>query len=124
MTRILVVDDDEQITTLFEKYLKSGGYDTLSVNDSSLAVDIALSFQPHLFILDLMMPEPDGFKLCRQLRNYTRFSKTPILIVTALGDEDSKVVAFGAGANDYLIKPFFIDELSSRVQSLLNKKEE
>ena len=119
MLKILVVDDDDQITALFEKYLKAEGYDTLSVNKSSTAVEIALKFDPNLFILDLMMPEPDGFKLCRMLRTFPQFIETPILIVTALSDEDSRAVAFGAGADDYLTKPFVIDELGRRIKQLL-----
>jgi len=68
-----------------------------------------------------MMPEPDGFKLCRMLRTNINFVRTPIIIVTALNDEDSKVVALGAGANGYLTKPFHIDELKWRINSLLEK---
>ena len=75
------------------------------------------------FILDLMMPDPDGFKVCRMLRQTPRFIFTPIIIVTALDDSDSKVVAFGAGADDYLTKPFHIDELSQRVKDLLGRTE-
>ena len=120
MAKILIVDDDEQITALFEKYLSSEGYEAISVNKSSLAVETALSLNPDLFILDLMMPEPDGFKVCRMLRTFSQFIDTPILIVTALGDEDSRAVAFGAGADDYLTKPFVIDELGRRVKQLLS----
>lgn len=123
MAKILIVDDDTRVTSLFEKHLSSEGYETTSVNDSSKAVQMALSTNPDLFILDLMMPEPDGFKLCRLLRTYPNFTSTPILIVTALGDSDSKVVAYGAGANEYLSKPFHLDELSNRVLDMLNKIE-
>ena len=77
--------------------------------------------KPDVFLLDLMMPEPDGFKLCRMLRTNMNFVRTPIIIVTALNDEDSKVVALGAGANDYLVKPFHIDELKSRINTLLER---
>jgi DNA-binding response OmpR family regulator len=119
MTKILIVDDDPQITALFEKYLSSLGYETEAVNQSSKAIETALMFEPDLFVLDLMMPEPDGFKLCRQLRKFVQFIRIPILIVTALNDEDSRAVAFGAGADDYLTKPFIIDELDHRIKKLL-----
>ena len=66
-----------------------------------------------------MMPPPDGFKLCRMLRADPTFRRTPILIVTALDDTDSRIVAIGAGANDYLVKPFRIDDLTSKVKKLL-----
>jgi DNA-binding response OmpR family regulator len=119
MAKILIVDDDEQITTLFTSYLITLGYEVTPINKSSLAVETALAIKPDLFILDLMMPDPDGFKLCRLLRTFSNFTFTPILIVTALNDEDSKAVAFGAGANDYLAKPFPIDELGKRAKKLM-----
>jgi len=119
MAKILIVDDDEQLTTLFSKYLTSEEHETVTVNDSSWALQSALDFEPELFILDLMMPDPDGFKLCRLLRTFSQFMDTPILIVTALNDEDSRAVAFGAGADDYLTKPFVVDELGRRVKQLL-----
>ena len=123
MTKILIVDDDDQVTALFEKYLSAEGYEAISENDSSKAVQVALKTNPDLFILDLMKPQPDGFKLCRLLRDIPNFMNTPILIVTALDDSDSKVVAFGAGADDYLTKPFHVDELSRRITDLLETAE-
>jgi len=123
MTKILIVDDDKQATDLLQKILSSEGYETTAVNDSSKAVQIADSIHPNLIILDLMMPDPDGFKVCRMLRQIPSFIFTPIIIVTALDDTDSRVVAFGAGADDYLTKPFHISELSYRVKDLLSKTE-
>ena len=121
MAKIMVVDDDKEFTTLYKEYLRMVGFEAVSENESSNAVDLANVVKPDLFILDLMMPEPDGFKLCRMLRTNMNFVRTPIIIVTALNDEDSKVVAFGAGANDYLTKPFHIDELKSRINFLLER---
>ena len=97
------------------------GFEAICENQSSKAVDLANATRPDLFILDLMMPEPDGFKLCRILRTNMNFVRTPIIIVTALNNEDSKVVALGAGANDYLTKPFHIDELKARIELLLER---
>lgn len=121
MPKIMVVDDDKEFTTLYKEYLRMVGFETVVENQSSKAVDLANSTRPDLFILDLMMPEPDGFKLCRMLRANFNFVRTPIIIVTALNDEDSKVVALGAGANDYLTKPFHIDELKSHIDALLQR---
>jgi len=121
MTKILIVDDDKQATTLLEKVLTVAGYETTAVNDSTQAIHTALTLLPDLIVLDLMMPDPDGFKVCRMLREYPKFTLTPIIIVTALDDSDSKIVAFGAGADDYLTKPFHIDELTERVKDLLDK---
>jgi DNA-binding response OmpR family regulator len=122
MTKILIVDDDKEITSLFASYLSSEGYEVDSVNQSSKAVETALELKPDFFILDLMMPDPDGFKACRILRKFPVFQNTPILIVTALNDEDSRVVSFGAGADDFLSKPFRIGELGSAVKELLVRK--
>ncbi len=119
MAKIFIVDDDPQVTSLFTSYLSSEGYETKAENQSSKALEVALEFKPDLFILDLMMSEPDGFKLCRLIRTFPVFWSTPILIVTALNDEDSRVVAYGAGANSFLSKPFPINELKNRVKDLL-----
>jgi len=122
MAKILIVDDDQQTTTLLEMLLSARGYEAISVNESSLAVNTAIETHPDLIILDLMMPEPDGFKVCRMLRADARFIFTPILIITALDDTDSRIVAYGAGADDYLIKPYNVDELASTIKNLLHEE--
>jgi DNA-binding response OmpR family regulator len=119
MPKIMVVDDDEEFTNLYKEYLKMVGFEAVSENRSSRAMDLACAERPDLFVLDLMMPEPTGFQLCRMLRADENFKRTPIIIVTALTDLDSKLVAMGAGANDYITKPFHIDELKSRINALL-----
>jgi DNA-binding response OmpR family regulator len=118
MTKIMIVDDDTQITVLLGKLLSMEGYQAITTNDSSKALEMALATTPDLFLLDLMMPDPDGFKLCRILRANPHFIFTPIIIVTALDDNDSRVVAFGAGANDYITKPFHASELVQRIKKL------
>jgi len=97
------------------------GFDAISENQSSLVMELAYIEKPDVFVLDLMMPEPNGFQLCRLLRADPNFKHTPIIIVTALTDLDSKMVAMGAGANDYLTKPFHIDALKSRINKLLER---
>ena len=121
MTNILIVDDDIQTTKLLELLLKERGYEATSVNDSSQAIKVAKLVNPDLIILDLMMPEPDGFKVCRTLREDAQFIFTPILIVTALDDTDSKIVAYGAGADNYLIKPYDIDDLADTIKRMLRE---
>lgn len=123
MTKILIVDDDHLVTTLLEKLLAIEGYETVSLNESSLAVETARLVKPDLFLVDLMMPQPDGFRLTRLLREVPEFASTPIIIVTALDDSDSRAVAFGAGASDYITKPFHPDELSERIKELLEDQE-
>jgi len=121
MAKIIIVDDDIQATALLHEVLSAYGHETTVVNVSSKAIEVANTVHPDIFVLDLMMPEPDGFKLCRMLRADPTFRQTPILIVTALGDTDSRIVAMGAGANDYLAKPFGIEDLAARVQKLLDR---
>jgi DNA-binding response OmpR family regulator len=115
----MVVDDEEATSMFIADVLKMTGYEPIVVNESSKAMEMAHSTLPHAFLLDLMMPPPDGFKLCRMLRAEPIFKYTPIVIVTALDDTDSKIVAMGAGANDYLVKPFRIDDLLSKIKDWL-----
>jgi DNA-binding response OmpR family regulator len=115
----MVVEDEVQISAMITATLNQQGYETIVVNDSSQAIAIAESAHPQAFLLDLVMPPPDGFKLCRTLRGHPEFRYTPILIVTTLDDTDSKIIAIGAGANNYLVKPFHSSELISKIQDLL-----
>jgi len=118
--RIMVVEDDIPTSTFIAEVLTTAGYEAIVVNESVKAMEIADSMLPQAFLLDLMMPQPDGFKLCRMLRAHRGFKHTPILIVTALDDTDSKIVALGAGANGYLTKPFHIDELILGIKDALD----
>ena len=121
MAKVMVVEDDVQASIFLAEVLTAEGYVPIVVNVSAKAVSMANATLPDAFLLDLMMPEPDGFKLCRMLRNNPNFVATPIIIVTALDDTDSRIVAFGAGANDYIVKPFHIDVLASKLKTLLEK---
>jgi DNA-binding response OmpR family regulator len=119
MTKIMVVDDDLEATNLLEGILKHQGFEVISVNDSRMAVQKADLANPDMFLLDLMMPEIDGFKLCTMLRQDRKFTFTPIIIITALNDMDSKAVSFGAGANDYITKPYLPTELLTKMRDLI-----
>lgn len=121
MPKIIVVDDDKTSTSLFEQVLLMYKYEVVTLNESAKTLETATEVRPDLIILDLMMPEPDGFKVCRMLRADPSLRRTPIIIVTALNDLDSKLVAMGAGANDYLVKPFHIDQLFTMIEKQLNK---
>jgi len=119
MEKILIVDDDEKVTSMLKKFLSAEGYQVTTLNQSDKTIQVAGVILPDLFILDIMMPYPDGFTLCSMLRNDYRFTNTPILIITALDNTNSKASTFGA--NDYLTKPFNLDEISLRISSLLDK---
>lgn len=119
MKKILIVDDDENATMLLESMLREPQYQIFVTNESQKVLDIAHRISPDLIILDLMMPEPTGFQLCRMLREDPSFVITPIIIITALNNKDSLIVAYGAGADDYLIKPVLVEKLKSTVETLL-----
>jgi DNA-binding response OmpR family regulator len=116
--KILIVDDDVQVTTLLRKYLSPRNFEVTTINQSSKTMQMAHLIRPDLFILDLMMPPPDGFELCTMLRADPNFAQTPILIITAMDISNSKATSFGA--NDYLTKPFNLDEIITRIDLLLN----
>jgi adenylate cyclase len=117
MTKILIVDDDEKVTTLLGRYLSSLGYQITAINQSSKAMSLADQLRPDLFILDIMMPPPDGFTLTSMLRDDVKFARTPILIITALDNSNSRATTLGA--NGYLAKPFNLDELAAKITELV-----
>ncbi len=121
MTKIMIVDDDVEATTILESLLKLEGYVPTSVNDSTIATQKASLLHPDVFLLDLMMPEIDGFKLCRLLRADREFAHTPIIIITALSDNDSRIVAYGAGATDYITKPYHPHELVLKIREFVKE---
>jgi len=121
MPRILIVDDDVQVTTLLDKLLSLEGFEVTVENESDRAMKAAEATNPEFFILDLFMPQPNGFELCRMIRAHSTFADIPILIITASDDSDSKAIAYVAGANDYITKPFNHDELPQRIRALLDK---
>src|SRR5262245_47298462 len=99
--------------------MRSKGHETISVNDSKKAIETAMGTSPDLILLDLMMPEPTGFQLCRMMRGIPAFAGIPIIIVTALDDSDSRLVAFGAGADSYITKPIDVLDLTDTVKEML-----
>jgi DNA-binding response OmpR family regulator len=123
MAKVMVVDDDEDFTNLYKTALTAAGFDATAVNQSTSAIEMAYLVKPDIFLIDLMMPELDGFQLCRLLRVGPLFKNTPIIIVTALNDTDGQMVAMGAGANDYLAKPFHVEDLKMRINVLLERVE-
>jgi two-component system KDP operon response regulator KdpE len=115
---ILIVDDDPKMIKLVQSNLKARGYNTLIANDGMEALDIVEKNTPDLVILDLLMPKMDGREVCRRLRQWTDI---PIIVLSALGQVYDKVTCFELGADDYLVKPFAIDELLVRIKALLNR---
>ena len=119
MPKILIVDDDVTITDLMKMLVTMNGHQPITVNDSMQAIEVARSVNPDLITLDLMMPGLTGFELCELLHEDPKFSNTPIIIISAKDDPESKERAIKAGAKDYITKPFGVDNLLNRIKSLL-----
>lgn len=117
-TKILLVDDEAALTKTIQAYLAQEGYQVQVAQDGLTALNVVRSFQPHLIILDIMLPGLNGLEVLRQLR---RHSDVYVLMLTARGDETDKVVGLTLGADDYLTKPFSPRELVARVQAILRR---
>ena len=115
---ILVVDDESQITRVLRTSLSSHGYDIRVANDGETALEIMKDWTPDLVITDLAMPNMDGLELCRKLRAKTQI---PIIVLSVRGEERTKVKALDAGADDYVTKPFGMEELLARVRANLRR---
>jgi two-component system KDP operon response regulator KdpE len=116
--RILVVDDEAQLTRVLRTGLRSRGYDVRTAPDGVTALETFNEWQPDLVITDLRMPRMDGLELCRRLREV---SQIPIIVLSAKGEEKTKIDALDLGADDFVTKPFGIDELFARVRAALRR---
>jgi len=121
MSKILVTDDDESIVELIKINLELLGHEVICAENAMKSYALLLQEQPDMMIVDVMMPEVDGFTLVQRVRKNPDFENIPILMLTALGMIDDKKRGFNAGADDYLVKPFEIEELKLRVHALLKR---
>lgn len=118
--KILIIEDEEGIIHLLNLYLKDAGYEVVVAKDGADGLALHARVHPDLVILDIMLPALDGFEVCRRIRAW---SKTPILMLTARGDEEDRIQGLDLGADDYLVKPFSPRELVSRVRAILRRVE-
>lgn len=118
MSKILIVDDDKNINVLIQSLLKNENYEVVACFDGHEALEKLENEKVDMLITDVMMPNMDGWELCREIRS---FSSMPILMLTVLGETSQKVKGFGIGADDYLAKPFEPIELIARVKALLRR---
>jgi two-component system KDP operon response regulator KdpE len=116
--RILVVDDESQITRVLRTTLSAQGYDIRVANDGEMALELMKNWAPHVVITDLAMPNMDGVELCRQVR---KTSAVPIIVLSVRGQDRTKVEALDAGADDYVTKPFSMNELLARIRAQLRR---
>ena len=118
MHKILIIDDDKELTQLLREFLKPYKFNTIIYNEPVLALEKFVAKDPELIILDIMMPEMDGFQVLREIRE---ISSVPVIMLTARGEVGDRIVGLELGADDYLSKPFEPRELLARIQSILRR---
>jgi len=121
MDRILVVDDDRDIVRLVRSYLEKAGYQIMTAYDGDTALKILKAEKPQLLILDLMLPDKDGWDVARLVRSDPKIAATPIIMLTARVEDTDKIVGLEIGADDYITKPFNPREVVARVRALLRR---
>ena len=117
-TKILIVEDDNNIADLLRLYLEKENYDVVIASDGGKGVEQFRRFQPDLVLLDLMLPVLDGWSVCRTIRAE---SKTPVIMLTAKGETEDKVSGLKQGADDYITKPFEMQEVLARIEAVLRR---
>lgn len=118
MEKILTVDDEPRFLRLIEANLNTAGYEVLTAPDGRTAIDVVANQSPNLVLLDVMMPEMDGFQTLDRIRE---FSNVPVIILTAKGEEADRVEGLNRGADDYVVKPFSANELLARVRAVMRR---
>lgn len=118
---VLVVEDEDAILTLLEYNLQKEGYDVGTAIDGELGLLAAEERTPDLILLDWMMPKLSGVEVCRRLRRKSETRQTPIIMLTARGEESDKIAGLDFGADDYIVKPFSMPELLARVRAVLRR---
>lgn len=119
--KILVVDDEPDVTELLDYKLRQDGYTVAVINDPLMIMGTARSFQPDLVILDIMMPDLNGIQICRMLRADPIMKAVPVIFLTARGEADDRIKGFETGADDYISKPFDTRELLLRIKALFKR---
>jgi len=121
MERILVVDDDRDIVRLVQSYLEKAGYQILTAYDGETALRILKDEKPQLLVLDLMLPDRDGWDVARLVRSDPKLAATPIIMLTARVEDNDKIIGLEIGADDYITKPFNPREVVARVRALIRR---
>src|SRR5262245_3364762 len=121
--RILMVDDDREIVRVVRAYLEQAGYQVVSAYDGATALHAIRTEHPDLVVLDIMLPDLDGWSITRTMRSEPRLATLPIILLTARVDDTDKVVGLEMGADDYITKPFNPREVLARVRSLLRRSQ-
>lgn len=118
MSRILIVDDEPDIITLISRYAEREGYEVVTAEDGSQAIDICRKEDFDLIVMDIMMPDTDGFTACKKIKE---FKDIPVIMLSARGTEFDKLFGFEVGVDDYVTKPFSPRELMARIKAVINR---
>ena len=117
-TKLLVVDDDHNICDMLKLYFENEGYNVKTASDGMEGLSYFKAFEPDLVLLDIMMPKKDGWQVCREIRE---ISAKPVIMITAKGEVFDKVLGLELGADDFIVKPFDMKELSARIKAVLRR---
>ena len=118
MSIVLIADDNKQITSILEEYTKKEGHTPFVAYDGKEALDLFFNVNPDVVLLDVMMPKIDGFEVCREIR---KKSNTPVIMITARGEDFERIMGLDIGADDYIIKPFSPGEVMARIRAVLRR---
>lgn len=119
--KILIIDDEMNIIELLKYNLAAGGYKVISALNGREGLNLAIENKPDLILLDIMLPEMDGFDVCKEMKKNKDIENIPIIMLTAKGDEFDKILGLELGADDYITKPFSVRELMARVKVVLRR---
>ena len=117
-SKLLIIDDDANICDLLKLYFENEGYDVKTANDGMEGLSYFKAYEPDLVLLDIMMPKKDGWQVCREIRE---ISAKPVIMITAKGEVFDKVLGLELGADDFIVKPFDMKELSARIKAVLRR---
>ena len=117
--KILIIDDESDITETLSYMLQARNFDVVTANSGQEGLDKVKRDRPDLILLDIMMPEMDGYKVCNKLKHDKDTKNLPIIMLTAKGEADSVIKSYDSGANDYVVKPFSLSTLISRINDCL-----
>ena len=118
MAIMLIADDNKQITSILEEYAKNEGFEVKIAYDGKKAIEAFNKYNPDIVLLDVMMPQMDGFEVCREIRKQ---SNVPIIMITARGEDFERIMGLDIGADDYIVKPFSPGEVMARVRAIMRR---
>ena len=121
MKKLLLIEDDLDLYALLKYTLEREGFQMVGANAGRGAIDLCVRERPDLIVLDIMLPDSDGLDICKRLRSHAELAPTPIIFITARASETDRIVGLELGANDYIVKPFFVREVIARIKVQLRR---